>query len=649
VAAKVRWFAIGLSLLLAGTALAVSFWWMLGGNGIGPDSASPPALSERALTPIAAPQLVLPDSRYLNTASAAQYVGTARCSQCHADQHATFLASAHSRSMCRVDPASEPPDGVYDHAASGRRYRSKRNEDGLYHQEALLGPAGQELPLADERLAYLVGSGRFSRTYLVEDDGFFVESPLTWYASLNAWAMSPGYDHPHHQSFHRTITQDCLFCHAGQSEPLAGSDRLRIRETAISCERCHGPGSLHVAHWESPGNKPTGAEDLTIVHPGRLPRELSEAICQQCHLNGEAQVAVRGRSAADFRPGRLWQDFVIDFVDAPAKSAHTSGSEPGGMTVVGHVAQLHQSRCYLASDTLTCTTCHNPHEADASPSSATRLARNRQACLACHADGACGIAAAERIAANDNDCAACHMPQSPTDIPHIAFTHHRIGIHPPPRERPARALTDPPAEAAAFTPLVPALPVDHLPEFERQRAAVLANLRYYEQHAIEPAASEYLHEAARLADDLLRRCEPDANLAAAQAELAAAAGQIAAARESAQRVLADHADPAARTAARRVLATTAMQTQRPSEAIPHLRELTRAHRDPRDWLLLGAAEERTGNPSGAIAAFERVLEIDPAQPETYDLLAPLYEAEGSRDRAEWCRQQAAQIRALTRR
>ena len=47
---------------------------------------------------------------------------------------------------------------------------------------------------------------------------------------------------------------------------LEGSPRDRLREQfrghGIGCERCHGPGELHVAA--------RGEEDGTIVNPGRL-------------------------------------------------------------------------------------------------------------------------------------------------------------------------------------------------------------------------------------------------------------------------------------------------------------------------------------------------------------------------------------------
>src|SRR5262249_18520946 len=142
----------------------------------------------------------------------------------------------------------------------------------------------------------------------------------------------------------------------------------------IGCERCHGPGSLHTVRHEG-ARAPlvrSGEPDYTIVNPSRLPRGLAEAICQQCHLRTSATIVGRGRKAADFRPGLpledFRQDYWLDVPDAP-------------MTVTGHVEQMHLSRCYKASDRLTCLTCHSPHD---EPAPADRVAYYRAACMNCH-------------------------------------------------------------------------------------------------------------------------------------------------------------------------------------------------------------------------------------------------------------------------
>ncbi|MEX2175351.1 MAG: multiheme c-type cytochrome [Pirellulaceae bacterium] len=567
----------------------------------------------------------------MNTGPDARYVGSERCAECHADQHASYLMTAHSRSMSRVDPAGQPPDATLDHAASGRRYEVLRSGGALHHRESLVLADGGELELADYPLSYLVGSGRFARTYLVEDAGFLVESPLTWYASLQQWAMSPGYDRAEHRSFQRTIGDDCLYCHAGAVERIQGNDqRLNMVETAISCERCHGPGSLHVARWAQGTDEPGPAGDPTIVNPRRLPRELAEAVCHQCHLTSEVQVAVRGRRASDFRPGLRWQDFAIDYGHSAA---------PSEMTVVGHVEQMRQSRCYQASGSLTCLTCHPAH---APVAAAQRASHFRATCVQCHVDPSCSLPLLERTSRNQNDCAACHMPQTPTDVPHVAFTHHRVGIHEPQSSKPKVAAT-------GFLPLAPVLDVSLLSELDRQYAQGLANLQYYRDHQQQPGAVRYLKEARPLVEATLAAGLVDGRLALAKAELAGAAGDLPLAEHWARLTLAEaELSTTDRAAALRLLAAFDLQDDRLPEAKDSLEQLTALRRDPRDWLLLGVCQQRLGNAAAAVTALERVLQIDPAPPETYELLEPLYRAQGLAERAAWCRQRAGLIRQTQR-
>src|SRR5207253_975908 len=67
-------------------------------------------------------------------------------------------------------------------------------------------------------------------------------------------------------------------------------------------ERCHGPGELHVQRQRERRTEP-GDWDDTIVNPSRLEPALREAVCEQCHLQGQARVLRRGRGVFDYRPG----------------------------------------------------------------------------------------------------------------------------------------------------------------------------------------------------------------------------------------------------------------------------------------------------------------------------------------------------------
>ena len=368
----------------------------------------------------AAPLPAISPSSALNTQPNVAYVGMNRCKSCHAEAHASYLETAHSQALAKVDATSEPPDGEFDDPRSQRHYRIYRDGGTLRHAESIRTAAQETLLLADFPIKYVIGSGRFSRSYLIEADGFLFESPATWYSAKSAWGLSPGYDRTN-AGFQRPVELRCLTCHAGRVEPIERSpQKVQFHAQSIDCERCHGPGALHVARHESTPFHQSAllSHDPTIVNPAHLDRQRREDLCNQCHLHGAATVELRGRSLHDFRPGQLLADYATHFGILGPKQR---------MEVVGHAEQMHLSRCYQSSDTLTCTTCHDPH---ATPSAREIPGFYRQKCLSCHATEACGQPLETRQQSDPADnCVTCHMPRGPTEIPHFAFTHHRIGIH----------------------------------------------------------------------------------------------------------------------------------------------------------------------------------------------------------------------------
>src|SRR5205807_1805658 len=108
---------------------------------------------------------------------------------------------------------------------------------------------GRILAETQAEVQFAMGSGRRARTYLVNHDGYLFESPITWFTQGRRWDLSPGYE-TRNQHFSRAITPGCLFCHSNQAEHIANTaNRYRqpvFKSFAIGCERCHGPGELHV-------------------------------------------------------------------------------------------------------------------------------------------------------------------------------------------------------------------------------------------------------------------------------------------------------------------------------------------------------------------------------------------------------------------
>ena len=558
-------------------------------------------------------------SPYKNTQPGVQYVGSQACVACHEQEHESYQHTGMAQSMGTVDLAREPPDGRFDHELSKSRYEVRRKDGQMWHRELLLTHGDEEVLLQEYPVKYVTGSGRHSLTYLVEEDGFLMESPITWYTSRKAWGMSPGYDLPNHSSFEREIGETCLFCHAGQIKPEGKSlHRVQVIEAAIGCEQCHGPGELHVARHNqiakgTPPNTDSNLDD-TIVNPVRLTRELSEAVCQQCHMRGAASVLVRGKSPSDFRPGLSPSEFVQHYeLDVPSTQ----------MSVVGHVEQMHQSKCYQATKTFSCLTCHDPH-GEAAEASAEHYIR---VCTSCHQPEACRVSPERRQKESpENDCVACHMPQTPTDIPHLAFTHHRVGIHDS-----AMKPSESPPPAATLRPI-----------------SEISGRRPSDQRSLGFA---YL-EAANKELDLARRKVFQSQAFSILSEVRAAGGVDGPADVWLAILRFERGMPEVTRYAQSALsdpqlsgqelcnalffrADSQFQQKRYGDAVQTLQELGKLRRNSVQWLLMAQCQQALGNEVAMEEALLKAVQINPRLGNIHMKLAEIYRQRGDERRAKY--------------
>jgi len=537
------------------------------------------------------------------------YVGSAACRRCHEEQYASYAESTHSRALSEIRPDDEPPDSFFDHPESGFRFRTSRENGRMVHEASLLLADGSKFGGTRHDLTYKLGSGHVSRTYLVVENGLFLESPITWWESWRRWDLSPGYENHANPVFNRVVEDGCLFCHSGIVETSTANDfRMRLRELPIGCERCHGPGEAHVAE-QTAGRSAAGAGDRSIVHPGHLPRALAEAICQQCHKQGDFSIPARGIVAAEFRPGEPLEKYRHDYRIRRTRSASD---------IVEHSEQLEQSACYRKSESMTCTTCHNPHTIVAP---ADRAAHYRSICLTCHQDQACRVASVNRTEQNQNDCVKCHMPVNDTIMPHVAFTQHRIGVHP---KKPDSLLPDP------LDRVVPLFDIAILSDADRQRSLGLA----WETLALidfnDGKNPRHTRQSFDRADDLLSTLPiefVDATVLAARSELFYLRGDLPHAAELGLEVLRmESAGPRAKVKVLLPLGFAAASEGRIPEAARHFGELARLRRTPDDWLFLGRYEHELRHDDAAISALKTALRLDLSSIPVRELLAQIYHA-----------------------
>jgi predicted CXXCH cytochrome family protein len=541
-------------------------------------------------------------SPYLNTTMQATYAGSLSCVGCHDAEHRGFTATPHHHALSPVVLENEPPDAEFHQWKSGRMYRVYRKDGRLWHREVVPADGDEpELVLNDYPVKYAIGSGRHSRSYLIEIDGFLVESPLTWYASKKSWDMSPGYDRVDHPAFSRPAHEGCVSCHSGRVESVGKSThRLRFDELTINCESCHGPGSMHVKRRSQ--GEPVNGIDFTIVHPAKLSRSLNEAICARCHLRSTAFANVRGRHRSDFRPGLPLTDFRLDF--QPQRPT-------ASMKVVGHFEQIYQSRCYTQSTTLTCTTCHNPH---ASPAASERTAYYRRKCLSCHqATGGCKLPEKLRRERNPaNDCVTCHMPRTETNIPHFAFTHHRIGLKNPTKyEEPLPNLA---------VRLKPVGDVSQVSQIDRERCLGLAYVRRSSK-VPKQVRGIYLDRAIAHLQVVMQAGVRDAAVLDGIARVLWERKSRECIEFARAALRSPDCSPVIRIHSLIVLGDGSFESGDIAAAEAAFTKLTKLRRWDGDWQMVGVCRDQKNDHEGAILAFRKALAIRPDRPELHRLLA----------------------------
>lgn len=456
-----RWLVV---LLLVGAAGGAVAWHIRRSQPV-PDPE--PVASEAA--PPLDPRLAYP-TRYRNVHPDVAYVGAERCAGCHREITAHYRQHPMGRSLAPLDdPSSWPalaPKPWKPFDALGWHYRMEERDGKLWHFESKRDSAGTDITAQAEQVRYVVGSGTRGRSYLIERDGRLYQSPISWFGEEGRWDLSPGYEHKQ-SHFDRTVGAACLFCHSNRALAVDGTVngyRAPIFEGhAIGCERCHGPGELHVRRHER-GEEYAGPDD-TIVQPGRLEPHLRDSVCQQCHLQGRQRVLRRGRSWFDYRPGLPLDEFVTTFVN-----------KRPDLRSVGQVEQMMESRCHQQSQgKLGCISCHDPHQA---PSAAEKVAYYRKRCQSCHDAGAaaeCRLPLSDRRAREDS-CIACHMPRTGSaNVVHVSITDHRIVRHA--KDAPGKAKPDAdlrPGEAPMVDFHKSRRPDD--PEYQRDLGIILASV-----------------------------------------------------------------------------------------------------------------------------------------------------------------------------
>jgi tetratricopeptide (TPR) repeat protein len=376
------------------------------------------------------------NSKYLNHNDTVHYVGINTCKQCHMEIYKTFIQTGMGQSFGAATKSKS--SGKFNHKALvydrflNFWYHPFWDRDSLKITEFRMD-GRDTVYKRTEKVDYIIGSGQHTNSHLFSTNGYLHQMPMTYYTQKGEWDLPPGFENGANTRFSRKIGLECMSCHNALPGFVEGSEnKYTDIPGGISCERCHGPGSLHVALKQNGVIVDTSKEiDYSIVNPAKLPIDLQFDVCQRCHLQGNA-VLKDGKSFLDFRPGMRLSDIMTIFLPK------YQGADDE-FIMASHADRLKMSQCFIKSfkpmedskslkpykESLTCVTCHNPHV------SVKFTDKNvfNNACKNCHGNSVkmeCSEKPETRNLKQD-DCVACHMPKSGAiDIPHVRITDHYI-------------------------------------------------------------------------------------------------------------------------------------------------------------------------------------------------------------------------------
>jgi tetratricopeptide (TPR) repeat protein len=373
---------------------------------------------------------------YLNHSDSAKYVGINTCKLCHQDIYNTFIKTGMGKSFDVASKTKSSGDYhnsvIYDKIGDFY-YKAFWENDSLRFLEYRL-QGRDTIYKRLETVNYIVGSGQHTNSHIQSVNGYLNQMPMTFYTQKKKWDLPPGFEDGHNSRFMRKIGLECMSCHNNYPEFVLGSEnKFTAVPEGINCERCHGPGSIHVAERQTGSRIDTSKYiDYSIVNPAKLSIDAQFDICQRCHLQGNT-VLKEGKSFYDFKPGMKLSDYMTVFLPK-YKNADDE------FIMASHADRLKQSKCFMKSmenakanhtnslkpykDAMTCVTCHNPHVSVRE----TNPNVFNDACNSCHNETRKSkISCSKKGITKISNCVNCHMPKSGSiDIPHVTVHDHYI-------------------------------------------------------------------------------------------------------------------------------------------------------------------------------------------------------------------------------
>jgi predicted CXXCH cytochrome family protein len=321
-------------------------------------------------------------------AGSARYVGSQSCERCHASIYARWKKTP----MANVvrDPREHPdaiiPDLKTNDVAKFTADQVALVYGSIWKQRYFTKVGDDYYPLPAQ---WDIGNKKWMK-YHIADTG------ADWWT-----AYYPS------DNMQRPTGPTCDGCHSVNYD----IHTKQVTEWNVGCERCHGPGSEHVAH-------PTRTN---IENPSQMDSFASNDTCIQCHSQGQPKSKQIEGKAYDwpvgYHVGERLQDYwsleeialgqtdFLHFADGTAHKNRMQGND------------FIQSVMYEKG--VTCASCHDVHGTE-------NYAQLRKPvdkiCLDCHAANSPNgphVASLEehthhKAGSEGSQCVACHMPKIET-------------------------------------------------------------------------------------------------------------------------------------------------------------------------------------------------------------------------------------------
>lgn len=338
------------------------------------------------------------------------YAEPSSCRKCHQAIYDSALLTAHFKASSPVSKNNMHGSFIAGHNTfvydSITKMVMENRDSGMYQ---ILYINGKEKEAHRFDIAFGL---RNAQTFMFWKGYNLYELPLSYYTSVNDWGTSPGYA-LHDPYFKRIIMRECFECHSSnintkKDVPIPPGGFFGSQEVTealeknsliygIDCQRCHGPAANHVNyHSIYPEIKKTMYMATSIS----LNTQQKIDMCAVCHSGNDKE---KLRSRFYFKPGDTLSDFYLEM---PGYKDKTDYDVHGNQQRL-----LSESKCFLQSKTMNCSTCHDPHK-----NAGNDLVVYSQKCMGCHSEAGnnfCTVVTTPGMDIKTN-CIDCHMPKKPS-------------------------------------------------------------------------------------------------------------------------------------------------------------------------------------------------------------------------------------------